>query len=197
MDILERLETVSPTIKVTKVFGKGQPHRLVSCQSLWDYFSYTLLPGDGIYELIRPKTLGHLSVTGSSPHIIFNPASSFGRAICSLSSRNLFFVLTKGLVEDLIYLPTAYTPLTFGPFLPKKKKYKKSVLLKVPTFLAFRKKTPTRTITNLAVVSQKVYQAKIRSPLIPILKVPCCFNPIRSLYLLTIRSQQFPRAGVG
>jgi hypothetical protein len=196
MDILERLDTVSPTIKVQKVFGKGQPHRLVSCQSLWDYFSYTLLPGDGIYELIRPQTLGYLSETSSSPHIIFNPASSFGRAICSLSRRNLFYVLTKGVVEESIYLPTVFTPLTFGPFLPKKKKYKKSVLLKVSSFLASCTKT-SPTAHNLVVVSNKVYQAKIRSPLIPTLKVTFCLNPIRFLYLLKIRSQQFPRAGVG
>jgi len=212
MDLLVRLEYVTPIFKLARAFGKGQPHLLISCQSLWDYFDSILLPCDGIDKLIRPKTLGHLSNSGPLPYVIFNPISSFGRAFRRLSRRTIFLFLMYGIVEDLLYSPSVYTPLTFGPFLPKKRKYKKSVLLKVKTFLACRSKTLPSLPNTLVYPPCKVCQSKIRSPLtpvlkvfrskirpllIPVLKVPWCFNPIGSLYQLKIRSQLFPRAGVG
>jgi len=198
MDLLERLEYVAPIFKLTRAFGKGTPHVRISCQSLWDYFDSILLPCDGIDQLIRPKTLGHLSNTGPQPYVIFNPTSSFGRGLRRLSRRTFFLFLMHGIVEDLLYSPSVYTPLTFGPFLPKKRKYKKAVLLKVRTFLARPKLTPTSLPTNnLVNPSGKVFQSKIRSLLTPVIKVIRCVYHIWSLYQLKIRSQLFPRAGVG
>ena len=196
MDTLQRLAIVSPTIKATKVYGPGQPHRLVTCQSLWEYFASILLPGDGIYEMIHPKTIGLLSTSSLMPHFIINRSTPFGRHVFSQSRQNQFILLTYGLVKDLLYHPYVYTPITFRPFLRQKRKYKKSVLLKVPTFLASRLKISTPPII-LATPSRKVFQLKIRSPLSSLLKVTRWISPIRSLYQLKICSQLFPRAGVG
>ena len=68
----------------------------------------------------------------------------------------------------------------------------------VKGFLASRSKILPPLPSNILVTtSYKASQSKIRSPLSPLLKVTSWIHPIRSLYQLKIRSQLFPRAGVG
>jgi len=196
---LTRFEKVTP-LKASRVYGK-LPHLRVTCLDLWEFFSSVLEPSDGIYSIIYSKTqaFSHLK---PSPYFIVNPHTDFGYNVVTFPSNVLFHVLAFCIIRDILYHPTVDTPLRFATYLPKKKKYKKSLLRKIPTFLASLNRKSQKQISpssSLVILStfHQVYQLQIRSPLIQILKVPSSLRFLSFLFQLKICSLLKPRAGVG
>jgi hypothetical protein len=155
-----------------------------------------------LHNFLRNR-LKQVSTTNTPPTPSFDPPTT------PISSQKNCALPTPLKALHYYILLAWFLPCLLFPFLWSRI----SPLLLKKTFLARRSKTlppsPPNTlvyppckvcqskIRSPLIPVLKVFRSKIRSLLIPVLKVPRCFNPIGSLYQLKIRSQLFPRAGVG
>ena len=200
----DSLEKISP-LRVRKALA-GKPHLFIVCIDLWEYLLPFLLPSNPLFDLIFSKTQRHLTTNQDLPYVVINTSTKFGESILSLSHKKLFTLLIFSLKKDILYQNIRIIPRRIL-HLPKKKKYKKSCLVKIPQKtlpVHTRTLTPQKTepflpglLVTLCSSFNQVYQLQIRSPLThPFQVLPSlCF--ISTLFQSKISSLLYPRVGVG
>ena len=200
----DSLGKVAP-LRVRKALAKGNPHLFVLCIDLWEYFLPILLPTNPLYDLIFSKTQRYLITNQDLPYVVINTSTKFGKTILSLSHKKLFTLLVYSLKKDILYHNIRMSPRRIL-HLPKKKKNKKSHLIKIqktppvlPSTLTFQMAEPSLSSLLVTFFSSfnQVYQLQIRSPLTPPFKVLSSLRSISTPFQLKISSLLYPRVGVG
>ena len=132
MMLSDHLDVLKPQLKVQRALGKKLPHLLISCFDFGDYFYKACLPSyPEYYEYVKDVTVEHPFIAqGYNPLLLFNPTSSFGRAILSKRPQDRFVIILQALCSHTLYREPVVTNKRWLPLLPKKKKFKRSILVK-------------------------------------------------------------------
>jgi len=123
-------DLVVPPLEVSWVYGKNLPQKVIYGLSLWKLFSAILHPDDIFLAPCYEWTLGLFEHSGVDSTVLFNPLSSFGRAILRMSPRDRLSLLALTLFRGLLYQSGGVTFKRILPLLPKKRNFFKNRLLK-------------------------------------------------------------------